>query len=60
MSYLNIVMNKRLSEDVLHASTQDFSKRRVASKCERDTSFIIMNSHEIFLCCTSRLSQAGL
>ena len=41
-------MNKRLSEDVQHASTQDSPEKRAASKCEGDTSFIIMNSHEIF------------
>ena len=53
-------MNKRLAENVQHASTQDSLKRCVASKCEGDTSFIIINSHETFLCKTYRLSRAGL
>ena len=50
-------MKKTLAEDVQHASTQDSPKRRIASKCEGDTSFIIMNSHETFLCSTYRLSR---
>ena len=53
-------MNKRLAEDVQHASTQDSLKRYIASKREGHTSFIIMNSHEIFLRRTYRLSRVGL
>ena len=53
-------MNKRLAEDVQHVSTQDSLRRCTASKCEGHTSFIIMNSHEIFLRRTYRLSRVGL
>ena len=51
-----LVMNKRLAEEVQHASTQCSFKRCIASKCEGHTSFIIMNSREIFLRRTYRLS----
>ena len=54
------VMNKRLAEDVQHASAQDSLKRCVACKCEGHTSFIIMNSHKIFLRRSYRLSRVGL